>query len=161
MGNSEEQRGSAFLAAPPRDSHAIRRLALSTCVLVVAAVGTLLIMHYPRRNEDKHLIRASQLAEEGLDEVLRRADTFGVANLPIPGEEPIVSEESGERFVRRVEISPDERVGSRRVTVTVVWGSFANGSRVSVHGWLNEAGTGRAEGPGAASPVQIREALSP
>jgi len=162
MGNAEEYQGSGGAETRYVDSSSIRRLTVSTCMLVVTTMCTLFILHCQRKDEDERLVRASQLAEERLDEIMEKRETIGAGNFPPSGEEWIVSTESGQRFIRTVEILPEGAGGTpERVTVTVGWETIAGKNRVVVHGRIG-GDAGRPAGElGASVAGEIREALSP
>jgi hypothetical protein len=162
MGNAEEHAGSGTIETSPLESRSVRRLTVSACVLVMTTMCTLFILHYQRRDYDERLIRATQLAQEGLDDFMARRATVGARAFAPTSEEWIVLGGAGQRFVRTVEVSPAG--GGRpveRVTVTVGWETLAGMTRVSVHGLFANDDADRGTGPGFAGDGGSEKLLHP
>ena len=143
MESSPGKPGDAPVHYQPPESNAIRRLTAWTCILAVAAAATGLVLFLLQRNQEKCIIRASELAEDRLERLARDEMILRASDVAILEKEVIVFPGAGERYSREVTIDPG--AGPARITVTVAWETITGESHVRMCRRLN-AGARDADG---------------
>jgi len=146
MESSSGKPGDTPVHYQPPESNAIRRLTAWTCILAVAAAATGLVLFLLQRNQERCIIRASELAEDRLERLARDEKILNACDFVIPEKEVIVFPGAGERYSREVTIDPGPgRAGPARITVTVAWETITGESHVRMCRWLS-AGERGADG---------------
>lgn len=116
------------------ESIPVRRFAVYTIMLAVAALVTAYLLLHVQRDQAARVVRASELAEERLDRFISRERTLDAGAGSAPAAEVIISLETGERYSSEVAIDTvADGTGPERVTVTVGWETIAGRSKVRMH----------------------------
>jgi hypothetical protein len=138
MGDSLEYRDDQPAEHQPSTPISIGRLLVYACMLLFAALAMGLVLLLTQKDQERRVVRASELAQDRLERLVAERRTMQAGSLELPDEEVIVSPGGRERYSRVVAIDPPGPVdGPARLTVTVAWDTFIGENHVKMCCWLD------------------------
>jgi hypothetical protein len=128
-GERDRRRDEGSRGAPA----AIGRLLSYGSILIAAFAATGFVTHMMRADEERRVVRASELAEDAFARFVSEGEIVRPGGIEGPEEDLVVPPGGRERYSRIVSVDPAKvGDGRARVTVTVQWETLTGRSRVKM-----------------------------